>query len=244
MSHVAIVKTVHEDKEVGRWTFGTGDDPESIEVEKTEGLNEFDQEMLDGGLVKNLRDFQHLVVGSRGTRYFDWEDDDAPQYGTPNLSQTIEELRKRGPDKPDEGKVEKDAEVELSADGEIAKTDKAQQIVFGWAYVTHDAQGRVNVDKSGDFIDAVEEIEKSAYDYVLSSRKGDADHTNVQSGRLVESIVFTPDKIEKMGLPAGSIPLGWWLGYKVDDPEVWKRVEKGELRAFSIHGKGTRKSVD
>lgn len=142
------------------------------------------------------------------------------------------------------GEVEKDAEIELSADGEIAKMDKKQQIVFGWAYVTHDTEGNVNVDKSGDFIDAVEEIEKSAYDYVLSSRKGDADHTNVQSGRLVESIVFTPDKIEKMGIPPGTVPLGWWLGYKVDDPEVWKRVEKGELRAFSIHGKGTRKSVD
>ena len=147
----------------------------------------------------------------------------------------------REPDVDDLFKAEDD--VDLMADGEIIKTDPKQQIVFGWAYVTHDPQGNLNIDKSGDFVDAIEEIEKSAYDYVLTSRKGDADHTNVQSGRLVESIVFTPDKIEKMGLPPGSVPLGWWLGYKVDDPKVWERVEKGELRAFSIHGKGTRAKV-
>jgi hypothetical protein len=27
---------------------------------------------------------------------------------------------------------------------------------------------------------------------------------------------------------------------RVDDPDVWKRVKKGELRAFSIGGTGTR----
>lgn len=140
--------------------------------------------------------------------------------------------------------VEEDAPIDLMASGEIAKTDKAQQIVFGWAYVTHDTEGQVNIDKSGDFIDTVEEIEKSAYDFVLNSRSSDADHTNVKGGTLVESIVFTPEKIEKMGLPVGSVPYGWWLGFKIEDDATWARVEKGELRAFSIHGSGTRTKVD
>ena len=37
--------------------------------------------------------------------------------------------------------------------GVIIKMDNEQQMVFGWAYVTHDAQGQVNIDKSGDFFD-------------------------------------------------------------------------------------------
>ena len=83
--------------------------------------------------------------------------------------------------------------------GEVIKADPVQRNVFGWAYITHDKDGVVNIDKSGDFVDDPEELEKGAYDYVLHSRKGDADHTNVQGGTLIESIVFTPEKIEKMG---------------------------------------------
>ena len=144
---------------------------------------------------------------------------------------------------PVETEVRKGDEVEI-ASGDILKTDPAKRLVFGWAYITHDKDGALNIDKSGDFADDIEEIEKSAYAYVLSSRKGDADHTNVATSDLVESIVFTPEKIEKMGLPAGSIPLGWWLGFKVHDDDTWARVERGELRAFSIHGKGTRSKVE
>lgn len=137
-----------------------------------------------------------------------------------------------------------EAAVDLMASGDIVKTDSAKQHVFGWAYVTHSADGTVNIDKSGDFIDAVEEIEKSAYDFVLNSRQSDADHTNVKGGNLIESIVFTPEKIEKMGLPEGSVPLGWWLGFHIEDEATWSRVAKGELAAFSIHGQGTRTKVD
>lgn len=138
---------------------------------------------------------------------------------------------------------DEDSEIDLRAEGDIVKTDPDKRIVFGWAYVMQKADGTEVIDKSGDFLDEVEELEKSAYDYVLKSRQSDADHTNVKGGEMVESIVFTPEKIEKMGLPAGSIPLGWWVGYKINDEPTWERVKKGELRAFSIHGSGTRTKV-
>lgn len=128
-------------------------------------------------------------------------------------------------------------------EGVISKIDKAQQNVFGWAYISHDREGNVNVDKSGDFIDTIEELEKSAYDFVLSSRNGDQGHTNVKISTMIESVVFTPEKIEKMGLPAGSVPNGWWIGFHVEDAATWERVEKGELTAFSIHGSGVRSKV-
>lgn len=139
--------------------------------------------------------------------------------------------------------VEEDVEVETREAGEIVKTDPARQHVFGWAYVTHDVGGEVNVDKSGDFVDTVEEIEKSAYDFVLKSRKGDADHTNVHGADMIESVVFTPEKIEKMGIPEGTVPLGWWVGFHVNDADTWARVERKELTSFSVHGKGTRAKI-
>lgn len=134
-------------------------------------------------------------------------------------------------------------DADLRVEGEITKIDKAQQNVFGWAYVMQRADGTEVIDKSGDFLDEVEELEKTAYDYVLSSRASDADHTNVKGGTMVESIVFTPEKIEKMGLPEGSVPLGWWVGYHIEDKATWERVEKKELVMFSVHGSGTRTKV-
>lgn len=145
--------------------------------------------------------------------------------------------------KGEDDSVEKNAPL-LSAQGEIKKIEEDQRLVFGWAYVTHDKNGTVNVDKSGDFVDAVEEIEKSAYDFVLRSRNGDANHDSKVVSTLVESIVFTPEKIEKMGLDTGSVPLGWWVGFKINDDDAWARVKKGELRSFSIGGRGTRKKVE
>lgn len=125
----------------------------------------------------------------------------------------------------------------------ISKTDKAKQHVFGWAYVSQDKDGNVVIDKSGEFVDDVAEIEKAAYDFVLKSRQGDTDHTNVHSADMIESMVFTAEKIEKMGIPQGVMPLGWWVGFKINDANAWSRVEKGELVMFSIHGKGTRTEV-
>lgn len=180
-----------------------------------------------------------LGTVSQVTRYF----------GRGAESMTAENYATRRVTKRDTGDdladliAENEEAVDLRADGEILKTDPEQQIVFGWAYVAIDKSGEVNVDKSGDFIDQIEEIEKSAYDYVLRSRQSDADHTNVKGGEMVESIVFTPDKIEKMGIPEGVVPLGWWVGYKIEDAATWERVKKGELKAFSIHGSGTRTKV-
>jgi hypothetical protein len=132
----------------------------------------------------------------------------------------------------------------IEAHGEVSKIDEDRQLVFGWAYVTHDKDGKVSVDKSGEFVDDYEEIEKAAYDFVIRSRAGDADHTNVKGSEMVESMVFTPEKIAKMGIPEGTIPTGWWVGFKVEDAELWKSVKDGKRMAFSIHGKGTRKEID
>lgn len=143
----------------------------------------------------------------------------------------------------DEGDDEDATARVIEAHGRISKIDKEHRNVFGWAYVTHDKDGNVVVDKSGEFVDEYEEIERAAYQFVVKHRAGDMDHTNQKTSEMIESMVFTPEKIEKMGLPKGVLPTGWWVGFHIEDDSLWDSVKKGERLAFSIHGKGTRKQV-
>lgn len=147
----------------------------------------------------------------------------------------------------------KRADADVKKDGftvsaQISKVDEDKRTVFGWAYVTHDPEGDLNVDKSGEFIDSTDELESMAYDFVLESRHGGADHVRESGNPLVkstmiESMVFTPEKIAQMGVPEGSLPVGWWTGWKVHDDDAWQGVKDGKYTSFSIHGTGLRKAV-
>lgn len=135
-------------------------------------------------------------------------------------------------------------------DGLICKVDTEKRQAFGWAYVTHDKDGSVVIDKSGEYVDDVEELEKAAYHFVQNSRVGGHWHRRtdedlpVHVSDLIESFVTSPDKIEKMGIPPGIVPTGWWVGFKINDDEVWEKVRNGELRSFSVHGRGKKVKVD
>ena len=62
-------------------------------------------------------------------------------------------------------------------------------------------------------------------------------------GHIVESMVFTPEKIEKLGLKPDAMPIGWWVGFKVEDDEVWEGVKSGLYKMFSIRGTGIREPI-
>ena len=128
--------------------------------------------------------------------------------------------------------------------GRISKVDEDRRLVFGWAYIAKSKDGTVIIDKQGDFIDDDWELESAAYDFVLNSGLGDEMHLQVPVSKVVESMVFTPDKIAKMGLPEGTLPTAWWVGFRVDDDAVWNEVKKGTYRAFSVGGAGVRQKVD
>ncbi|CAB4195120.1 Phage-like element PBSX protein, XkdF [uncultured Caudovirales phage] len=130
----------------------------------------------------------------------------------------------------------------------ISKLEDDKQIVFGWAYTTHDPSGEVVVDKSGDFIDDPGVLEDAAYSFVLHSRMGGQDHARdgdspVVKSTMVESMVFTPEKAEAMGIPQGIVPTGWWVGFKVEDDRLWSQVKDGRYQSFSIHGSGVRTPI-
>lgn len=132
----------------------------------------------------------------------------------------------------------------------ISKTDNDKQLVFGWAYVSHDHEGNEVVDKSGDYIEDPWELEEAAYRFVMHSRQGGQDHARdgdspVVKSTMVESMVFTAEKAEAMGIPPGVLPTNaWWCGFKVEDPTLWQGVKDGRYTSFSIHGSGVRHPVE
>ena len=133
----------------------------------------------------------------------------------------------------------KRAGAEWSIPYEIAKMDAEQRLVFGWAsVVTKD--GTPVIDHQGDII-PVPELEKAAYDFVLYSREGDDLHVGGPTSRCVESMVFTKQKQELLGVDLGME--GWWTGFKVDSEPLWQAHKRGERPEFSIGGAGVRMPV-
>jgi ATP-dependent protease ClpP protease subunit len=117
----------------------------------------------------------------------------------------------------------------------VAKTDTLRKQCFGWASVAVTVDGTAVVD-SHEHVIAPEDLEKAAYDFNLEFRAMDAGHTAPVCGRLIESVVVTPEKLASMGLPQNALPQGWWVGFQVDDDAVFQKVVSGEFTMFSIAG--------
>lgn len=114
-----------------------------------------------------------------------------------------------------------------------------EHLVFGWANVALDKEGNPPLDWQGD-VTKVETLEKAAYAFVLKHRVTGENHKGEAVGHLVESMMFTKEKIAKLGLPEGSVPEGWWVGFYIPDDEVCAKIKTGEYKMFSIQGKAKR----
>ena len=132
--------------------------------------------------------------------------------------------------------------VALSGVVKIAKVDAPRGLVFGWGNVSVRKDGTQVEDSQSDLIDP-DDLEDAAYAFALSFRDTGEMHRGESKGRMVESVAFTPEKLEKMGLPIGALPTAWWLGFQLDDPETIAKVQRGELTMFSIQGKAVREPV-
>lgn len=127
----------------------------------------------------------------------------------------------------------------------IYKTDNDKRLVFGWASVSVKIDGEQLEDHQKDMIDP-EDLEEAAYEYVLNYRDTGEEHipTMRLKGKLVESCVLTAEKQKAMGIPEGTLPIGWWVGFKITDDAAWQRVKNGTYRMFSVEGKAVREPVE
>jgi hypothetical protein len=134
----------------------------------------------------------------------------------------------------------------LLNDGEqfvdIAKIDDEKHWVFGWANVSLQPDGNIPLDWQGD-ITAPSILEKAAYNFVLKFRATGEEHKGGIAGYLIESVMFTREKMVAMGLPVGILPEGWWVGFYVPDPEICEKIKSGHYKMFSIQGKAKRLKV-
>jgi hypothetical protein len=123
--------------------------------------------------------------------------------------------------------------------GNLDKVDKVHKVAYGWAYVAEKGATEV-VDHSGD-IWPIEELEKSAHQFVIDCRVGKSSHRGIQKSTLVESIVFTKEVQDALNIDLGKV--GWFVGFRIEDEDVLKQIENGELAMFSIGGSGTREEL-
>ncbi len=123
----------------------------------------------------------------------------------------------------------------------ILKSEGDKRLVFGWASVCVSVNGERIRDRQDDIIDP-QELEAAAYEYVLDFRGAGEEHLpgKRQKARLVESCVLTEEKQRAIGIPVGTVPVGWWVGFYVDDDEAWEKVRDGTYKMFSIEGTASR----
>lgn len=127
----------------------------------------------------------------------------------------------------------------------IKKSVDEKKQAFGWASVAKNKDGVEITDRQGDIID-IEDLENPVYEYVLRFGDSGEEHNKElrKKAKVIESVVFTKEKIQAMGIPEGVVPEGWWLGVQVLDDNTWEKVKKGIYNMFSIEGKAKRVPVE
>jgi len=124
----------------------------------------------------------------------------------------------------------------------LHKARDEERLVSGWANVSVNANGSVPLDWQDDII-APEVLEKAAINFMLDYRASGVMHEGDSVGTVVESIVFTKEKQEAIGIPEGTVPIGWFITVKVHDPEVFAKVKDGTYKMFSIQGTCRRVAI-
>lgn len=124
----------------------------------------------------------------------------------------------------------------------ITKSDDDKMLAFGWANVSVRINGEVIEDYQEDIVEP-EELERAAYNFVEFYREGGEMHERGGAAVLIESLVFTKEKQQVIGIPEGILPAGWWVGFKVTDRDVWEKVKDGTYSMFSIEGEAERVEV-
>lgn len=144
------------------------------------------------------------------------------------------------------GNVENQNKIEtsvLKGKFKIQKSEDEKRLAFGWANISVDEMGEQLIDWQQDMIDP-EELENAAYEFVKLYREGGEMHERGDCAILIESVVFTEEKMQAMGIPDGTLPIGWWIGFYVTDDDVWEKVKSGEYPMFSIEGEAERVEVE
>ena len=116
----------------------------------------------------------------------------------------------------------------------VAKRDAPQRLTYG---VVSEPETE---DLQGDIMSS-EDIEKAAHQWMEKSRKLHVMHGDRDAASVVESYIAPTDMMltGEDGM-THMIRKGSWVMTVRWSPNVWKRIEAGELTGYSIGGTGVR----
>ena len=120
--------------------------------------------------------------------------------------------------------------------GKILKVDEESHYVTGVVYepLAEDTQGNFMTE---------DEIRKAAYWFAKNSDKVDLQHSfeEAKDISVVESYVTLCD----MEIDGEAVSKGTWLiTTEVQNPEVWEKIQKGEISGYSMAGIGNYSEAD
>lgn len=134
---------------------------------------------------------------------------------------------------------------------EIALESNSKHMVFGAVLVPNRPIYRI--DDSGEefYVEFTQEsIEKMSQDFFKNFRQFNATvqhEEEVPEVCVVESWLksdLTADKSVALGLNP-NLPIGtWFCGFKVNNIDVWERIQSGELRGFSVESMISLEELD
>lgn len=135
--------------------------------------------------------------------------------------------------------MSEDPRFSIVVDFEKSAAGSTGKFVRGWASVVSEG-GKPVEDYEGDVI-SIDEIRKAAHGFVTSARVAKAMHAGKQAGEVVESVIIDDAFAKAMGITDPR--RGWWIGMRIDSPDIQKQVRDGVLKCFSIGGKGRRREI-
>lgn len=115
---------------------------------------------------------------------------------------------------------------------QIAKVSSKKRIVYGVVYAPD------NADAHDHFMNS-DTIEEMAHRWMMQSRMMDEQHDYVKGAGLpVESFIVREGDRDFVDKEGNALVGAWVLGTKVTDDRVWKAIQKGQIKAYSISGVG------
>lgn len=138
----------------------------------------------------------------------------------------------------------------FTSSGDIAKTDRGNQIIGGW-FSVFKVNGETVVDSDNEEID-IASYNKVFIEFSKEYRDANFDHEDAVKGTLIDNILIDSPEMAKMlvhqitGIPMEDIPvqkLGHFGSFQIHDKDDYDEAVKGKLM-FSIQGTCQREEVE
>lgn len=115
----------------------------------------------------------------------------------------------------------------------IVKADRRRHVITGWANVAT-VNGEPVTDSQDDQI-TMSALTEAADRFMLEQRPAKVQHSGPQVGIVLHSLPLDSETAKALGIETDKE--GLIIGMFVPDDEIFDRVERGELKAFSIGGR-------